>query len=69
MRPSHLRVSQASPGLRGRPRGSWKINAVSMQRGGESLGHLDPIRANDPVRSSKAVSAVEMSLYVGKCPC
>jgi hypothetical protein len=37
MRPSHLRVSHARPGLSGRPRGWWKISAVSIQRACESL--------------------------------
>jgi hypothetical protein len=60
--PSHFRASQASPGLRGRPHRWWKISAVSMQRGCEGLGNLDPIRANDPARSSNASVRQQASL-------
>ena len=37
IQPSHLRVSHASPGFRGRPRGWWNSSAVSMQRPCESF--------------------------------
>jgi hypothetical protein len=46
IRPSYLQVSQTSSGLRGLPHGWWIISAVSMQCRYESLGKLDPTRAN-----------------------
>ena len=63
VRPSHLRVSHASPGLRGRPRGWWNSSAVSMQRGCASC------RACRSDSSEWPKSIVEGSISVRRYVC